>query len=313
MRAAAIFGLGSSPRDLKPFQENSSAHWIIGVPAQSSDADVILVFGGDGTVHRHLRQLVNLQRPVLVVPAGSGNDFARALNLRSVKDSLAAWKQSSSRSPGNVRAIDLGVITPLPMAFHGAKDAGEAPAPHNPSRYWSSSTRHYFSCVAGCGLDSDIARRANHLPRWLRAHGGYALSLPPALLRFSAPQMRLSVPRLPGESQFDSHSDKLTTLVAFANASSYGDGMRIAPKAELDDGKLDVCVIGALNKTRLLRLFPSVYFGRHLKIPEVDYFQSDRMRLETESPLDVYADGEYICQTPVEVGVARRALKVVVP
>jgi diacylglycerol kinase (ATP) len=313
MRAAAIFGLGSSQRDLKPFQENSSAHWIIGVPAQSSDADVILVFGGDGTVHRHLRQLVNLQRPVLVVPAGSGNDFARALNLRSVKDSLAAWKQFSSRSPGNVRAIDLGVITPLLATPHDAENGGEEPTPPDPSPYSLPGTRHYFSCVAGCGLDSDIARRANHLPRWLRAHGGYALSLPPALLRFSPPQMRLSVPRLPADSEFDLRSDKPTTLVAFANASSYGDGMRIAPKAELDDGKLDVCVIDALNKTRLLRLFPTVYFGRHLKVPEVEYFQSDRLRLETESPLDVYADGEYVCQTPVEVGVASSILKVVVP
>ena len=142
LRAAAIFGLGSSSHDLKPFQENSNAHWIIGVPGQSSDADVILVFGGDGTVHRHLPQLVNLQCPVLVVPAGSGNDFARALNLHGVKDSLAAWRQFSSGSASNVRAIDLGVITPLPATPHDAENAGEAPAPHDPSRYSLPGTRY---------------------------------------------------------------------------------------------------------------------------------------------------------------------------
>ena len=83
MRAAAILGLGCSERDLKAFQENSTADWLIGLPASSSEADVILIFGGDGTVHRHLAQLVHLHRPVLVVPRGSGNDFARALGLRS--------------------------------------------------------------------------------------------------------------------------------------------------------------------------------------------------------------------------------------
>src|SRR2546425_8156727 len=88
MRAAAILGLGSSPRDLKPFQKISDASWLIGLPAAPNEAEVILVFGGDGTVHRHLAELVDLQLAVLVVPAGSGNDFARALNLGSVRDSL---------------------------------------------------------------------------------------------------------------------------------------------------------------------------------------------------------------------------------
>ena len=79
MRAAAIFGLGSSTRDLRPFQGDAQVQWEVGQPAQSEGLDAILIFGGDGTVHRHLAALVKLQLPVLVVPAGSGNDFARAL------------------------------------------------------------------------------------------------------------------------------------------------------------------------------------------------------------------------------------------
>ena len=46
---------------------------------------------------------------------------------------------------------------------------------------------------------------------------------------------------------------------------------------------------------------------------EVDYFQSACLRVETEHPLDVYADGEYVCQTPVEVGLQAKALKVITP
>ena len=88
MRAAAIFGLGTSSSDLQPFQARSSTTWIEGVPVSSSDADAVVIFGGDGTIHRHLPALVRLQLPVLIVPSGSGNDFARALKLRSVRDSL---------------------------------------------------------------------------------------------------------------------------------------------------------------------------------------------------------------------------------
>ena len=107
-------------------------------------------------------------------------------------------------------------------------------------------------------------------------------------------------------------SDKPTILATFANTTTFGGGMRIAPRALLDDGLLDICVVSDLNKFRLFCLFPTVYFGRHLNIPEVEYFQAKILRVESESPLDVYADGEYVCQTPIEVTVAPRALPVIV-
>src|SRR5258708_1977966 len=106
MRAAAILGLGSSAKDLRPFQKNSAAEWTIGLPGGAKEADVVLLFGGDGTIHRHLGALVAVGLPVLIVPCGSGNDFARALQLRSVKDSVAAWKKFAAGG-NNVRAIDL--------------------------------------------------------------------------------------------------------------------------------------------------------------------------------------------------------------
>ena len=176
MRAAAIFGPGASAGNLKPFQA-SEVTWRTGMPEASSEADAIVIFGGDGTVHRHLPQLVKLQLPVLVVPCGSGNDFAQALGLLGVRDSLVAWRTFSSGG-GNARMIDLGVITSTAEDW---QDAGEVPAPHE----------HYFCCVGGVGLDAEIARRANQLPRWLRAHGGYLLSFLPALLRFVPLAMKI--------------------------------------------------------------------------------------------------------------------------
>ena len=111
MRVAAILGLGSSTKHLHPFARNSDANWQLGLPASASAADAILILGGDGTVHRHLTQLRQLQLPVLVVPCGSGNDFARALKLRRVRDSVDAWHRFCS-GQNNVRQIDLGVISP---------------------------------------------------------------------------------------------------------------------------------------------------------------------------------------------------------
>ncbi len=318
MRAAAILGLGCSPKHLAPFQSDASIEWRTGLPASSAEADVILLFGGDGTIHRHLGSLVRLGLPVLVVPVGSGNDFARALGLRRVRDSLAAWQKfcASADTAGatndrekNVRTIDLGVIAP-------GESAGVALAPHEPPRDSALAPR-YFCCVAGVGLDGEVTRRANRLPRWLRAHGGYVLSLAPTIFTFAPLPIKIlsladgNEPR--DDQSWTSRSDRPTLLAAFANTPLYGGGMKIAPRAKMDDGLLDVCVVGAVERLRLLRLFPTVYGGRHLSIPEVEYFQAAGVRVETNHPLGVYADGEYVCRTPVEIGVHRAALKVVAP
>jgi diacylglycerol kinase family enzyme len=66
-----------------------------------------------------------------------------------------------------------------------------------------------------------------------------------------------------------------------------------------------------MNKLKLFCLFPTIYFGRHLSIRQVEYLQTERLSLETDKPFDVYADGEFVCRTPIEVSVARDALRVI--
>jgi diacylglycerol kinase (ATP) len=291
MRAAVIFGLGTSPADLKPFQSGSPTKWLQGLPASSGDADAILIFGGDGTIHRHLPALVRLHLPVLIVPAGSGNDFARALNLRSMQDSLRVWRDFEA---GNVQAqaVDLGVIVPSA----------------------SPERTYYFCCIAGCGLDAATARRANQMPRWLRGHGGYALAMLPLLLKLPAFPMRLTRVRDKQVNENDAaEAEERTLLAAFANTQFYGDGMRIAPQADFADGKLDICRISTLNPFELFCMFPTVYFGRHLLNRKVEYSRAERVHVQTETPLDIYADGEFVCQTPAEISVAAGALRVIYP
>lgn len=315
MRAAAILGLGCSTKDLTPFQTEKTVEWRLGLPGSREDADVILLFGGDGTVHRHLGQLSRLGLPVLVVPAGSGNDFAASLGLGRMRDSLAAW-QRLCRGGNHVREIDLGVISPIDRAGEGTAPSAEpVPGPR------------YFCCVAGVGLDSEVARRANGLPRWLRSHGGYLISAVPTIFSFAPLRIKILVPEdqstdtrninvsggdaAVSKSSWSVRSDQPTILAAFANTPFYGGGMKIAPRAKMNDGLLDVCIVRAIDPCKLFCLFPTVYSGRHLNVREVEYFNAARVRVETEHPLDVYADGEYVGRTPIEVSVRRAALRVV--
>jgi len=310
MRAAAILGLGCSAKDLRPFQTDKTVEWRMGMPSAGDPVDAVLLFGGDGTIHRHLLPLVKLGLPVLVVPAGSGNDFAQALGLKRVRNSLAAWGRFC-RGSDNVRKIDLGTIAPLvepeskrvslPASVHETSDSGLG--------------ARYFAGVAGIGLDGEVARRANELPRWLRGHGGYVLSLLPTIFQFAPFPMKILTPEneVSGDQGWTLRRDQPTLLAAFANTPLYGGGMKIAPQARRDDGLLDVCIVGGVDRFKLFCMFPTVYSGRHLKIREVEYFQAPRVRVETEHPLDVYADGEYVCRTPVEIGVQQAALKVIVP
>lgn len=294
MRALAILGPNARERDLVPFRASGVEIVAVEDLAQAAGkppVGAVLVLGGDGTVQRHLAALVGLQIPLLVVPAGSANDFARALGLRTKVSALCAWQKFLSRGD-NFRLIDVGV---LEFAGEDARATKE---------------RTYFSCAAGAGVDAEVARRARSMPGWLRAHGGYFLAAIPALLTFRAQRLTLSA------GEHDGHFGRALCergiLAVAANAPWYGHGMRIAPQAELDDGKLEVCFVRHVSKPRLLRLFPKVYRGTHLGLREVEYFRAERLRIESECPVDVHADGEPLGQTPVEVSVARKALRVIV-
>ncbi len=292
MRAAVILGPGARERDLKPF--HGGVELVITPEVHPEDGwDAVLVFGGDGTVHRHLHVLSQLQIPLLVVPAGSGNDFARALRLQSFRRAWRAWRKFCA-GESNVRAIDLGVIRQL-----------------------ADGTRRHFCCIGGAGLDAATNRRANRMPAFLRAHGGYVLAALREISSYEFPSMKVQVnpptsaktgQRWGAKRSFEGPA----TLVTFANAQSYGHGMRMAPRARLDDGLLDVCFVRRTSRLRLLRFFPTVFTGAHLSLPEVEYVQAPALTLDCTPPMDVYADGEYICRTPVEVTVEPGALRVIV-
>ncbi len=292
MRAAAILGTKGKDRHVRDFQlSNVELTYCADLP-RSDEFDAALIFGGDGSVHRQLAAAVASQVPILCVPTGSGNDFARALGLATVNDAAAAWRRICAGGE-NVRAIDIGEITSAHAAGNQKLETGNS----------------LYCCVAGAGLDSEVNRRANEMPGWLRAHGGYVLSLIPALGSFQASEINLELLDSDGPARINEPG----MMVAFANAPSYGHGMRIAPRANMDDGKLDICFVRRTSKLRLLRLFPVVFSGAHLSLPEVIYARCSGLNIDSERRLDIFGDGEFIGQTPAQVRMRPRALRVIVP
>jgi diacylglycerol kinase (ATP) len=87
-------------------------------------------------------------------------------------------------------------------------------------------------------------------------------------------------------------------LVAVGNGKSYGAGMRVCPGAEVDDGLLDVTVLGPVSKPEFLKAFPRVFKGTHVTHPAVTCRRAKVVSLESPG-VTAYADGEYLADLPV--------------
>jgi YegS/Rv2252/BmrU family lipid kinase len=101
--------------------------------------------------------------------------------------------------------------------------------------------------------------------------------------------------------------------VAVANSGVYGGGMRLAPDAVLDDGLLDVVMLGDKPRRRLLVTLPKVYRGTHINDPRLVLVRGRAVTFEADRPFVAYADGDPIASLPATVRVAPRALRVLAP
>jgi diacylglycerol kinase family enzyme len=338
VRAVALLGPHAKQHHLLPF-ELAGVNLFTGNELDPTDQpEAVLIFGGDGTVHRHLGGLAHKQIPTLVVPTGSANDFAQSIGIPDVATAKAAWQRFTA-SGDNTRLIDLGTIRTPDDKDNAAGDAapwqGESLetmhfVPDGPRRdlpqmgahIMQSQLRHmteaeqevarttYFSCIAGTGLDAAVNRRTLKQSHWLRGHGGYVVALLQTLGSFRAPHIIVS---MDDGRAWKTVIDEPGYLIAAGNGPQYGHGMRLTHRARMDDGLLDLCFVREMPKARLLRLFRVVYSGAHIGMKEVEYLRAARLRIAADPEMEVFADGEYICTTPVELGVQRAALKVIVP
>jgi diacylglycerol kinase (ATP) len=294
--------------------------------------DAVIVFGGDGSVHRLLGSMAETACPLLIVPTGSGNDFARAIGIRSIDDALSAWDSFLRDRLRSIRVIDLGLledpsapdpgerenpdrVPDAPPTWTFADKDGRFSKPQHKldTAIMQSQMRHvaqaevrktYYCCIAGIGLDAEANAFANPMSRFFRRHGGYSWAALRALMVHRPHSVTVT---LDDGTRFSGPS----LLCAFGNAQSYGGGLRMLPKAQLDDGLLDVCFVDAVPKSTVLREFHTIYSGKHLALDIVHYGNARSVTIESDSAMPIYADGEFVGTTPVRARIVPQALTVI--
>lgn len=166
---------------------------------------------------------------------------------------------------------------------------------------------HPFVGILSIGLDaeaSEIAATTRLVPgRFVYLYAGMI-----ALARWREATFEVSVD---GASQVVPGY-----AISVANAPVYAGGMRLAPRARLDDGRLDVVTVGRASKLHIAGQMPRVFSGRHVGDPIVGFHVGERIEVrarDADRPFPVCADGERLTELPVSVTVEPSALRVRVP
>jgi diacylglycerol kinase (ATP) len=250
--------------------------------AVQDGADALIALGGDGMVHLALNVVAGTETPLGIIPAGTGNDLAATLELPR-KDPVAAADLIVDRLTGP---------GPRPMDAVRVESTGMQAAGTRPPTW--------FGCVLGAGFDSRVNDRANRLT-WPRGRMRYNLAILGELRVFRPLPFRLELDGEEWETE--------AMLVAVGNAKSYGAGMRITPDAEVDDGLVDVQVLGPVSKPEFLRTFPKVFKGAHVSHPAVTIRRAKVVSLSSPG-VTAYADGEYIADLPIRCETVPGAVQV---
>ena len=162
-----------------------------------------------------------------------------------------------------------------------------------------------YACIAGVGFDSRVTRYANEHARWLSGPLAYIWSLLCCM-----PECRPHPLEIVADGQ--SFSEEVLFAVAGNNAT-YGGGIRLAPRARLDDGLLDICIVPYLDRLEMLRWVPRTYRGEHLNHPRIKYLQARKITLRSASGMELFGDGEFLQGLPATIEVVPRALRVIAP
>jgi len=241
----------------------------------------VAVAGGDGSVNEVVHGIMNSglactrEVTLAVIPTGTGNDWARTLGITRRPADIAR-----AISGGRTMLHDVGAID-----FPG----------RNLPRRW-------FINVAGAGYDAYVTER---VPRPVPSAITYLRIALEGLARYRAPHFRITA---------DDATIEDRLLLAFvANAQYCGNRMHVVPTARMDDGRLDVLAVHELSLLAALPKLVKLYAGRILGDRAVRHLCAERVRIETEPPAAIQADGQIMGETPAEFSLLRQALRVIVP
>ncbi|WP_308014804.1 diacylglycerol kinase family protein [Nocardia coffeae] len=261
--------------------------------------DVVVCAGGDGLVCITLQALAGTGVPLGLVPGGTGNDLARELGVPQ-DDPISA---ADIVLGGTVRTIDLGAAeAAAPEA--GSSESGTAgigfgiPGPIR------------FATVAGTGFDARVTLRAN-LMGFPRGRLRYTFAAVRELAGRLAVPYRLELSGVPGQS-VNSVVETEAVMVAVGNTRTYGGGMLICPDAMVDDGLLEVTVVGAMSRRDMVRLLPALSAGKRIDHPALSQYRAAAVELRAPGA-PVTADGEPVGMLPTTFRALPGALPVLVP
>lgn len=258
------------------------------------DVDLLVVFGGDGTINEAVSGLLASATgagdspglggplPVLaVLPGGTGGDFRRLLGLTRDRERLLDYL-----ARGRPWAADAGVLefrTP----------GGEA------------ATRPFLN-IASAGISGVVDRYVNSTTKVFGGRVSFFVGTLRGMVRYRNVPMRV---RVDGR---DLHEGP-TALVAVANGRFFGGGMMVAPAAALDDGLLDVVVIGDLSKVQFLGLSRYIYSGGHVGRPGIVTGRGREVMVTAGGEALIDLDGEQVGCLPMTARVLAGAIRVLVP
>ena len=161
----------------------------------------------------------------------------------------------------------------------------------------------YSNNMIGWGLVTDVGNQAEHF-RWLGTNRYTILSVVEVLRHKSRPATLIM-----DDKKIE---DEFTFIIA-CNSIHVGKGMKMAPKARLDDGLIDLIVIrSGVSRTRLLQVLPKLFDGSHINEPELEYYQTSQFSLIPETDEILNIDGEIMGSTPIQVNVIPKAFEMFV-
>ncbi len=237
--------------------------------------DMLILYGGDGTIHQVLPAVLNSGVRLAVLPAGTANVLAKELGI--------------PRNPERaLRLIAAGRTRHIHIGEARTAQRGEP---------------RYFHLMAGVGLDAYVISRTN--PRLKRTLGW-------ASYWWAGIQSFWSVPLTPFQATLDGVTFEATFAVV-SNCRYYGGQLLMAPQANLLDGSLDVYLFTARERFRLLAYLAGALDGRHVRLRDVVYRKASRVSIQGDSSIPVQMDGDVMEHLPVEFSSCSRSIEVFAP
>lgn len=245
--------------------------------AMKDDVDIIVAYGGDGTVMEVASGLQGTGIPMAILPGGTGNILSIELGIPQNLQEACSLITHPEKS--RLRSIDLGIT--------------------------NDQTVPAFALRAGVGLEAAMLEGTDRELKERYGIFAYIMGATQALHNIKEAQYHLI---LDGETV---ECSGLTCLIA--NAGYFGvPGLVLDPKVKIDDGLLDVFVLRKMDLIQLFSLAASIVGGNELKDPAL-HWQVKSVSIESDPVQSTQADGEMWGQSPVEIKVKKDALQVLVP